>query len=292
MATDPNELVTDELKVLAILADPAYVVPPAPPVPAGEHGTLAWLRAHVARFCDGEVHDRRCLLAENELAGLDPDRLRAAAAELTRAWLVRAAGTVPFDVMIVARRVPVAVLATALGVAPEVTASAVDAVLASASGYPNPDAAGPDADAAVKTLAAALGPGTDEAVANRIGLLEQACDATAALIGNALIGAFAGGEETDADGADDVVESTLSSDPPVRRTRRLAPDGTAITLDISTCTFGAGRRPCPGQAQAKALASGVVEAVLESCELAEQQLTYVPSPNLRMPATLLVEFTG
>ena len=112
-----------------------------------------------------------------------------------------------------------------------------------------------------------------------------ACDATAALIGNALINAFA---DLEGASADEVIESTLASDPPVQRTRRLAPDGSTVTLDISARTFGAGRRPCPGAGQAIALAAGVLDALLGACDLADQPLTYVPSPNLRMPAQLLV----
>ena len=202
MATQASDLVSDASRVRAILADPQYQVPPAPSVPADETGTLAWLRAHVARFCDGEVHDRRRELVERELAGLDPAGLRTAAADLARAELA-GAGSEPFDAMGIARRVPVAVLAGALGVGLAATGRSVEAVLDSASGYPNPDVAGPGADAGVRFLAEVLsagdhGPDGPEEVANRIGLLEQACDATAALIGNALITAFA---DPAADGA-------------------------------------------------------------------------------------------
>src|ERR1700761_669259 len=91
MPTDPNELVTAPAQVLAILADPGYVVPDAPQVAAAEQGTVAWLRAHVARFCDGRVHDRRRELVEDELARLDPGPLRAAAAAAAGAELERLA---------------------------------------------------------------------------------------------------------------------------------------------------------------------------------------------------------
>ncbi|HUD38918.1 MAG TPA: hypothetical protein VMR14_18600 [Streptosporangiaceae bacterium] len=295
MATEPAELVTDPARVRAILADPEYRVPPAPSVPADETGTLGWLRAHVARFCDGEVHDRRRELVERELARLDPAGLRTAAADLARGELA-VAGREPFDAMGIARRVPVAVLAEALGVALAATGRAVEAVLDSASGYPNPDVAGPGADAGVRFLAEVLsagdhGPAGPEEVANRIGLLEQACDATAALIGNALITAFAD-PAGDGDGADldsdAVIATTIVTEPPVQRTRRLSPDGEPVTLDITSCTFGAGRRPCPGADQATALAAGVLDALLGACELADQQLSYLPSPNLRVPQELLV----
>jgi len=277
----PTELVSSDTDVRAILADPAYVVPPAPP--ASEVGTLAWLRAHVTRFCEGEAHDRRLALAEREIAGLDPASLRRTAAELTAAELARHKNSEPIDVMPLARRVPAAALASGLGLAQADIGGAVDAMLRAVSGYLNPDLAGPDADRSVAFLVKTFGPGEPEALANRIGLLMQACDATAALIGNALIAAFA-----DEGTVEEIIARTLACDPPTLRTRRLSPDGELVTLDISGCTFGAGRRPCPGADEATALAAGVLDATLACCELADQQIDYLPSPNLRMPASLLV----
>jgi cytochrome P450 len=294
MPTDPTEPVTSATEVRAILADPAYVVPPARPVPPTETGTLAWLRAHVARFCEGEVHDQRRELVEGELAALDPAKLRATALELTSNELTDLDDGGSTDAMTLAKRIPVAVLAAELGLAPDTLPTVVDAVLASASGYPNPDAAGPNADAGVQLLASAFesagsGPADDELVANRIGLLEQACDATAGLIGNALIAAFAQAEEAS---TDEILASVVTDDPPVRRTRRVAPDGALITLDITSCTFGGGRRPCPGADQALALAAGVLDAILPSCELADQPISYLPSANLRLPAQVMITRKG
>jgi cytochrome P450 len=277
----PTELVSSAADVRAILADPAYVVPSAPH--ASGIGTLAWLRAHVSRFCEGEAHDRRRALAEHEIAGLDPASLRGAAAGLTAAELARRQTSEPFDVMPLARRVPASAIASGLGVPQGDVPGAVDAMLATVSGYLNPDLAGPDADRSVAFLLKTFGPGEPEHLANRIGLLMQACDATAALIGNALIAAFA------ADGTiEEVIGRTLVDDPPTLRTRRVSPDGDLVTIDISGCTFGAGRRPCPGAEQATALAAGVLDAIVACCELADQQIDYLPSPNLRMPASLLV----
>jgi cytochrome P450 len=293
MSTDPISAAED---VRAILADPSYVVPPAPAVPDSEYGTLAWLRSLVARFCDGDAHDRRRALVERDLTGLHPDRLRLAAAELTRRELAQQARGEQFDAMILARRVPLAVLATELGLAGNDVRRAVDAVITAAAGYPNPDAAWLGTNASIKQLVEALvragdlGPRDAELLANRIGLLMQACDATAGLIGNALINAFVvgDGDSVGVAAADELVAETISVDPPVLRTRRLSPAGEAVTLDISGCTFGAGRRPCPGADQATALAVGVLDAILPACELADQQVDYVPSPNLRVPARLLI----
>jgi cytochrome P450 len=277
----PTELVSSDSDVRALLADPAYLVPPAPP--ASEAGTLAWLRAHVTRFCEGEAHDRRRALAEQEIADLDPASLRQAAAALTAAELARHPGSEPVDVMPLARRVPAAALAAGLGVAPDDLTATIDALLAAVPGYLNPDLAGPDADSAVAFLDRALGPAEPERLANRIGLLMQACDATAALIGNALIAAFATGGTVD-----EIIARTIVDDPPTLRTRRISPDGDLVTIDISGCAFGTGRRPCPGADQATALAAGVLDAILARCDLADQQIGYLPSPNLRMPASLLI----
>lgn len=277
-------MISDRAEVRAILTDPRFVVPPAPAVPDDAPENLAWLRARVARFCDGEAHVGRRALAEHALSALDPAKLRAGAADLTEDELAKA-GAEPFDAMALARRVPVTVLAVALGVPDEERDQVASAVLAAASGYPNPDQAGPDADASVAYLAAVIGPdGHPDALASRLGLMMQASDATSGLIGNALIAAFTGeGEDVD-----EIITATLRDDPPVLRTRRLRPDGEVVTLDISDCTFGAGRRPCPGADQAKALAAGVLDAIVPACELADQQLDYVPSPSLRIPAKLLI----
>jgi cytochrome P450 len=62
--------ITGRDRVAAILEDPAYVVPPAAP---GPFGTLAWLRASVCRFAEGDDHARRRALVEARLAGVDPD---------------------------------------------------------------------------------------------------------------------------------------------------------------------------------------------------------------------------
>jgi cytochrome P450 len=53
-------------------------------------------------------------------------------------------------------------------------------------------------------------------------------------------------------------------------------------------TFGHGFRACPGSNHALALAAGVVETVLARCDAASDEFEYEPSPNLRVPAALVV----
>ena len=108
--------------------------------------------------------------------------------------------------------------------------------------------------------------------AARIGLLVQACDATAGLVERAVA---AMPEHEDAT-VDEILAGVLREDPPVRATRRLAaaparigslevPPGTIVTLDLTAggddrLPFGSGRRPCPGREHALAIAAGCVMA--------------------------------
>jgi len=177
-----TDLLTDPDAVLAALTDDNYRMPPVDPA-AG--AGIAWLRAAVARFCDGVPHARRRALATDLLDGIDPDKLRERARDRTHTILAEGRG--PVDVMAaIARPVPVGVLAAALGVESDLT-PAVAAVARSYQPHATADAA---ADAAVAALVTAFGGSAgpaDESTAARIGLLAQACDATAGLIGNAIL---------------------------------------------------------------------------------------------------------
>jgi cytochrome P450 len=278
------QIVTSHAGVRSILHDPAWVVPPARP--DGTTGTLAWLRAGVPRFCSGPDHERRRALAERELRGIDPAALRRAAAERTHAML---AGARSADIVtLVARPVPLAALASALGAPGADLDVVIRSVPAVAAAY-QPGAGAElrrDADAAVGRLLRVLGPDPNEAAAGRIGLLVQACEATAGLIVSAM--RLAPGLPGPAAGwpVEALVAETLRFDPPARSMRRQAgPDGETIVLDIAAANrdpavfeepdrfdpgrerrlhlaFGDGLRPCPGAAHAVALACGVVETML------------------------------
>ena len=165
--------------VRAILGDPAFLVPPAPPA-AG--GGVAWLRASVGRFANGETHARRRALGAAALARLDCGALeREACAHAER--LLGTTGRKPFDLMArIARPATVEVLADALGLR---GVAAADVALA-ARAYPGAKF-DKKTDAAVERLVAVCGGAHDEATAASIGLLVQACDATAGLAANALI---------------------------------------------------------------------------------------------------------
>jgi hypothetical protein len=91
------------------------------------------------------------------------------------------------------------------------------------------------ADAAADRLVERCG-GRTEAAAARVCVLVQAHAAMAALL--------AGGEG-----------------PPVPRTRRVAPDGSTVEVDLTGAPFGAGPHACPGRPIAEALAGARVAGV-------------------------------
>jgi hypothetical protein len=256
-----------------LLAHPALIPPPVAP---GATEGLAWLRGNVARFASGEPHRRRRAQVADLLHGMDVEQLRERAAELAREIAV--AG--PVDIMErIARDVPVRVLAEAMGLA----GVEVAAVRAVAAGYLSGEATA-ESDAAVEHLVAACGGVHDEPTAARIGLLVQACEATAALIGNTLA-------------AKGSVAAQLRDDPPVRATVRVAVaevgnmhlrPGDQVRIELAGDTaFGAGPHACPGrdQAIAIAIAAGVCDA-LRDVRLQTGPVEYAPLPNLRIPTRL------
>ena len=249
--SDPDE-------VRDVLADPAFIVPPVPRVeaPVG----IAWLRSHVGRFSSGAEHERRRALAVAEIDRLEPDELRRGARE--RAAAAARDGEPR-------RHVPVETLAAALGLP---AGLAADVAAAARAYQPHVEADVDAADGAVARLVDACGGIADEPTAARIGLLVQACDATAGLVERAV----AAMPERPGATVEESLTGVLREDPPVRATRRLAtaparigsaqvPPGTIVTLDLTAggdeLPFGSGLRPCPGREHALAIAAGIVEAV-------------------------------
>lgn len=334
--------------VVRVLADPRYQVPPAATDLTGEpeHG-VAWLRTSVARFATGETHARRRAYVTARLAELRPDDLRDAARREAETALARAAlgaasrltapdtahphGTAVVDVMAaLARRVPLRVVAAALGV-PDADLDRAAAATARAAPAYHPSAAEDTvrrADPAVADLAALFAAAEPHAgpeeIANLIGLLVQTCEATAGLVGNTAAAALRLPPAARGIPVERLVAETLRHDPPVRTTLRRTtepsvvngtghPPGTTVALDFAAAnrdpavfpapdafdpdrpaaepghlTFGAGLRPCPGSAQALALACGVLEPLLAAAELADPdaETTYQEPANPRVPARL------
>ena len=263
------------------------------------------LRGRMARFSDGAEHRAR----RDRVLGLLPDAAAAegAARGMTMAVLAGCAGT--REAMELARRVPVEVLARALGVPGERIGAVVAATgQLCAALAPAPGAAGmEDGERAAFPLIEILAgaDGDDRAVAV-ISVLFQAYDATAALIGLAL--ALAAGRPGET--AAELVETVLRDDPPVQCTRRTSgrpaviggvtiPAGEAVWVLLAAAergaptppaTFGSGPHGCPGRELATALARGVVGGVLDAGwrPVTGPGLAYQPRPNLRMPVSVPV----
>jgi hypothetical protein len=202
-------------------------------------GTVAWLRASVARFSRGADHAARRARIVELLAGIDPEQLRPHAG----------AG-------------PVEALAEALGVP-----GVADDVRILAPAYLPPAEPDPDADAAVARLVTAFGGAYDDETAARISLLAQACAATTTLIARA---AARRGDEPDVASAD-LVARVLSDDPPATQTRRTASSpvrageleiaaGETVRVALTGKPFGDGPHACPGREHAIALACGALDA--------------------------------
>jgi len=215
--------ITGREAALAVLNDPQFVVPPVPPGTSG----IAWLRATVGRFSSGPAHDRRRALAVTVLDAVPAATLRTGGGH------------------------PVTVLARALGIAEPVT----DLVREVAQAYQPGTGDEGRADAAVDRLVTILGGEYDEPTAALIGVLTQACDATATLIERA---------------RHRPVDEVLHDDPPVRATRRQASVATTVGGVLVQMgevvlvglaggpAFGAGPRRCPGQDHALALVAGAL----------------------------------
>jgi hypothetical protein len=270
----------------ALTHDDASVTPP---------GT-AGLRAAMARFSDGADHRRRRAVAERCLAGIDPAGLRIRAGELTAKVLAPSAR---IDLMaLIARPIPLTALAEALGAADAPSAAAAARRLALALAPPAGWAPTDPHRPAVE-LARLLGLPADplgDVVANTVALCVQATDATAGLIGLAVLAA------REYDDADAAVDGVLAKGGPVLRTSRWArrdlhlPSGTVpaghevvVWLAAAGLPFGAGAHRCPGAEHARALACGVVAAVLASgLRPPRQEISYEARANLRIPARLIL----
>jgi cytochrome P450 len=281
MQTTERLLVTGDIR--AALCDPRLDVTPVPTGSAP--GTLGWLRERVPRFASSAIHADRRSLTESLIAELDLPQLRHDTANRARDAL----GDGPFDVMAtLARHVPLAALATALGAS---TMDPADAVTV-AQAYLPPAQAG-EADAAVARLVDAFGGTPDDRTAHRIGLLGQAGEATAGLIGTATVLMLRARR-----GPDDAVAAALRTAPPARANRRVAllptriagvdiAAGEIVRLDLEGEVWGLGPHACPGGAVAVALAVGVLEAV-RGMRLLDDAISYPPVPAPQVPSNVWV----
>jgi cytochrome P450 len=305
-------LAAPELSVAApefSVAAPEFSV--APGAQQIQDGPTTRLVALMARFSDAPDHQRRRALVA---------RLMPSVAEVSRAagaladdYLRRRSA--PFDVMPMARSAPVQALARALGLpagpasqAATLTGKLCDALAPSLTPRSGTGTVADAVATELTTLMAGLGSGDEEEVAALISILFQARDATAALIGTAML-AVTGPLDAGSAAAGRLVERVLRQDAPVQCTRRIAkadlaigdseiPAGAAVWIFLATAewaggtpaTFGSGPHACPGAAQATAIARQAV-AVLAAegwRALPGQHVSLEPRPNIRVPARVLV----
>jgi cytochrome P450 len=160
----------------------------------------------------------------------------------------------------------------------------------------------------------------DVVLANAVGFLFQAHDATAGLIGNTLLALAGRPDLRDPDLLPQVLQEVLRCDPPVQNTRRFVvrdglllgrpvKSGDAILVVLAAAnrdpaanpdpdrfdvfrqdrrlfTFGIGPHACPGETLAATIAQAGVEAMLRAgldLEALAGSFTYRPSANGRIP---------
>ncbi len=141
-------------------------------------------------------------------------------------------------------------------------------------------------------LLGASGGATFEECANRVALLHQCHDATAALISRAGMRLMdrsdpAAGDAAADRTADNLIDDVLAADPPVVSTTRVVTQGDEVTVPLHGRPFGAGVHACPGEVVARALAAGVVDALLASGRRPiAGPVELERHPHLRIPRTL------
>jgi cytochrome P450 len=310
--------------VEAAFASPlCRVRPPGEPVPAAIAGTAAGeVFGRLARMSDGACHHRRRAGATSAVAALGPAAAASLSARWTRSlWTERGGWSAD-----VGFRLPVFVVAALLGVPDErvrevagwtgdfvrcvAPGAGATAVARGAEGaarlmelFAGDDTrSAPPLHALAGGLAAAGEPDARTVAANAIGLLFQSHDATAGLLGNAIV-ALAENPEIDREirGRPELlpeaIREVLRHDPPVQNTRRFVADdgviaghaaraGDAVLLLLAaanrdpaanpdphrfcphrptrrTFTLGHAAHACPGGALAEAIVAGALRAMKE-----------------------------
>ncbi len=259
-----------------ILLDPAARIgfTPTPDDPLGA------VQALMARFSDGDDHERRRRIAVDLLERVDPAEAGTDARTMTGAWL-DGCGPGVVDAMDGARRIPLEVVARSIGLDPE---PALLEGIAALCGALAPRREPLDATARATLGATSLarlqrclgdadGGGFDEGAVNRLALLFQTHDATAAMVGISLAARL---------GLD-------RARPPVRSTTRVV-DAERVTVELDDAlAFGAGVHRCPGHeiafAIADAVAATIAARVVEVLDLGP----FEARPNLWLRSRFVVQ---
>ena len=270
------------------------VRPPAEPVPHALQGrSVGEVFSLLVRMNDGEFHARHRPEVETVVMRFDGDSVAAAAEAATRDLQPRC------DANALLSAIPVQAMARLLGVAPEERDRTVAWVHDFTQGIA--PAASPEAiDRADLAARALMDQGEREGLsrvraANRIACMQQAVDATAGLLGNAIGAALAEGGDED---AHTLVARVARTDPAIHNTRRFAAadlelggehiaagQGLVLVL-VPSCAFGAGAHACPGERIALQIAATALHALRQHAPLARtfgRVAGYRPLPNARVP---------
>lgn len=323
LATDPAlkmdnalgmRVAASRAAVDATLSSPLVGVRPATePVPAGLVGNTAGaVFRELVRMNDGPGHAARKPAVTAALNRLTTGQLE----DIAR----HQAATMAPDIQSFMFAYPVRVLGAWLGLDGPVLDSLPDVVRDFARGI-GPGASREQMDAAGSAAAdlvelfgatqAITGVDQDTAIANTLGFLFQAYDATAGLIGNTLLALGGVGPAAgSATSLPDLVRQVALLDPPIQNTRRLViadgeiagvpvRTGEAILVVLAAAnhdpanqdhlesrSFGFGPHACPGERIACTIAISGVEGLLKSGvdpELLVQDYDYPPSANARIP---------
>jgi cytochrome P450 len=291
-------VVTAPALVREALREPRLRVrPPAEPVPRALAASLTGeVFAQLVRMNDGDFHARHRPAVEAAAVRWSAEQVEAAA-DCAAQDLAPRLGA---DALLAA--LPVQAMARLLGVAP----AALDATVEAVQAFVGALGAGVDAeairrsDAAVRWLMAqgeAQGLAS-VAAANRIALMQQAMDATAGLIGNAIA---AWQREPAPLAGTAFVEAVAARDPAVHNTRRFAAvdvafageriaAGQGLVLLLAGegegLGFGAGPHACPGEHIALHFAAAALRSLQRSGALGHgfgPVRGWRPQPNARIP---------
>lgn len=280
--------------VTAVLtSDLCRVRPPSEPVPRALLGSpAAEIFRHLVRMNDGPRHQALKPTITATLGGLDArEAVRRLASELV---------SLPVNDFVF--RLPVQTVATLLGAPPDALPSLsrwmADFAPALAPGStPEQVERGKESAGHLLSLFRTFLDADDAILANHIGFLFQAHDATAGLIGNTLL-ALARRPETHGP-LSQVIQDVLHDDPPVQNTRRFVVrdglvagqsmkegDAILVLLAATNRPFGTGPHACPGETLATTIAQAGIETLLQAgldLERLTASVTYRPSANVRIP---------
>jgi hypothetical protein len=271
------------------------VRPPAEPVPRALLGRpTGEVFALLVRMNDGDFHARHRPQVEAAVSAWTAAEVAQAAEAATRDLAGRC------DPNALLSAIPVQTMVRLLRVPHAQRDATVDWVHAFTQGI----AAGASAEALDRADVAAVAlmeQGERQGLsrvdaANRIALMQQALDATAGLLGNAVRAALVSSTDED---AGETVSRTAHQDPAVHNTRRFAATqldlggerinaGDALVLVlVPACSFGAGPHACPGERIALQIATSALRTLQSLGPLSQEfgaVRGYRPLPNARIPA--------